>query len=190
MIQYLSHILIPIAHAAEVVTEPAAAGPIQMFGIDWMHLLAQLVNFLIIFWLLSRFIFKPLMKKMEERSHKVEQSLKNVKEIEAKLHSAEESRKAEIQKGHLEAQEIISKAQKTAEESKNQILAEAKAASEKMIEQTKKQLENEKEKLLVEVREAAATMVVTATERILREKIDLKKDEQLIKQSLQGVSVK
>lgn len=174
---------IPVAHAAEA----AAAGPVEMFGLDWKHFVAQLVNFLIIFWLLSRYVFKPLIKKLDERTIKVEQSLKNSKEIEEKLHSAEAARKAEIEKARLEGQQIVSNAQKAAEQTKDMIIAQAKASSEKMLEQTKKELENQKEKLLIEVREAAATMVVAATEKIIREKLDPKKDEQLIKESLKNV---
>ena len=57
----------------------------------------------------------------------------------------------------------------------------------KMLELSKKELENEKSKLMTEVREEAATLIVSATEKIIREKLDLKKDEALIKDSLKGL---
>ncbi|MEK7075716.1 MAG: hypothetical protein AAB948_02915, partial [Patescibacteria group bacterium] len=74
-----------------------------------------------------------------------------------------------------------------AEMNKEQIIAEAKKGAEKVLEQSKKELASEKEKLLVEVREQAATLIVAATEKILREKLDPKRDVELIKESLKGL---
>ncbi|SRR5258708_7175241 len=178
---------IPVAHAAQ---SAAASGPVAIFGLDWKHFVAQLVNFLIIFWLLSRYVFKPLIKKLEERSHKVELSLKHAQEIDDKLKSAEQHRKAEIEKARLEGQDIVNNAQKAAEQTKDMIIAQAKASADKLLEQTKKELANEKEKLIAEVREEAATMIVTATERIIRQKLDPKKDQQLITETLRQVESK
>ena len=65
----------------------------------------------------------------------------------------------------------------------------AKQEQARIILQTQAQLETEKQKALAEVKGEIAGMVVTATEAILQEKINDKKDEELIKQALQKANV-
>ena len=176
---------IPAAHAADAAT--ANPSVTTLFGLNWKLFIAQLINFGIILFVLWKWVFGPLGKKLEERSDKIEKSLKQAEEIEEKHRQAEQARLAEIEKAYKEAGSIIEAAQKTANQTKDQIIAEAKQASERLQAQTKQQLQDEKAKLLQEVRQEAANMVVAATEKIIRQKLDPKKDEQLIKESLKDI---
>lgn len=187
MINAILNSLIPIAHAAEAAGAATSANPFTSFGVDWQHLLAQLVNFLIVFWLLARFVFKPLVKKLDERSHKIDKSLKNAKAIEEKLRQTEEQSKAEIEKSRLRAAEIIANAQRLADKTEADMVRNAQASADKVIVQARKEIAGEKEKLLAEVREEAAGMIMLATEKIIKEKLDAKKDHELIKESLKNL---
>ncbi|MHB8871288.1 MAG: F0F1 ATP synthase subunit B [Candidatus Doudnabacteria bacterium] len=188
MMNEILHILIPIAHAAEAnVSDVANDSVTALLGLDWKLFIAQLINFAIVLIVLWRWVFKPLGAKLEQRTAKIEKSIKESQEIQDQLKQVEQYRKAEMEKIRGEANEIVAKAQKTAEMNKEQIIAEAKKGAEKVLEQSKKELASEKEKLLAEVREEAATLVVAATEKILREKLDSKRDVELIKESLKGL---
>jgi F-type H+-transporting ATPase subunit b len=177
------HELVPLAYAADVA--PAASSNVAtMFGLNWNLFIAQLVNFGIVLFILWKWVFGPLGKKLSERTEKIEKSLLQAKEIEQKHKEAEAERLAQLERARKEAGNIIERAEKLAVQTKEQILAEAKQASEKMIAQTKASLQDEKNKLMREVREEAANLVVAATEKIIRQKLDLKKDQELIKQSL------
>ncbi len=181
-------ILIPVAHAAESGAADVANDSVTaLLGIDWKLFIAQLFNFVIVLFVLWRWVFKPLTSKLEQRSAKIEKSIKEAQEIQEKLKEVEQYKKTEIEKIRGEANEIILKAQKTAESNKEQIISEAKKSAEKVLEQSKKEMQSEKLKLLTEVREEAASLVVLATEKILREKLDPKKDAELIKESLKGL---
>ncbi|TSC65345.1 MAG: F-type H+-transporting ATPase subunit b [Candidatus Doudnabacteria bacterium Gr01-1014_77] len=188
MMNEILQILIPVAHAAEAQAAEAANSSVTaLFGLDWKLFIAQLFNFAIVLIVLWRWVFKPLGAKLEQRTAKIEKSIKEAQEIQDQLKQVEQYRKAEMEKIRGEATEIVAKAQKTAEMNKDQIIAEAKKSAEKVLEQSKKELASEKEKLLIEVREEAATLVVAATEKILREKLDSKRDVELIKESLKGL---
>lgn len=181
-------ILIPVAHATEAgAAEVANDSVTALLGIDWKLFIAQLFNFAIVLLVLWRWVFKPLTTKLEQRSAKIEKSIKESQEIQDQLKGVEQYRKAEIEKIRGEANEIILKAQKTAEANKEEIILEAKKSAERVLEQSKKELASEKTKLLVEVKEEAANLIVAATEKILREKLDPKKDAELIKESLKGL---
>lgn len=190
MIHIFNHILsliVPTAHAAESASAQASPSVTELFGLNWKLFIAQLVNFGIILFVLWKWVFGPVGKKLQERTDKIEKSLQQAKEIEEKHRAAEQHRIMEIEKARKEAGEIVEKAQKAANQTKEQIMAEAKQASEKLIEQTKQQLADEKNKLLREVREEAANLVVLATEKLLRSKLDPHKDAQIIKESLKDL---
>ncbi|MDB4940218.1 MAG: atpF [Candidatus Doudnabacteria bacterium] len=158
-----------------------------LLGLDWKLFLAQLFNFVIVLFVLWRWVFKPLGKKLEERTSKIELSIKHSEEVEQKLKEAEKYRQAEMEKVRAEANTAIAQAQKNAELVKQQILAEAKVSSDKMLEQAKKEIEGEKSRAMADIRTEAANLIVSATEKILREKLDPKRDEQLIKESLKDI---
>ena len=185
ILNYIFYSLIPVAHAAG--SAASSSNPAVLFGLDWKLFLAQLFNFAIILFVLWKWVFGPIGKKLAERTDKIEKSLQQVKEIEEKHKQAEADRILEIEKARKEANTIVEKAQVAANHTKDQILADAKLASEKMILQAKQVLADEKNKLMREVREEAATLVVAAAERLLREKIDVKKDQELIKESLKNL---
>ena len=167
--------------------EPTNTSVTALLGIDWKLFIAQLINFLIVLFILWKWVFKPLGKKLEQRTHKIEQSLQQAKEVEQKLKDAEAFRQAEMEKVRAEANAAIYEAQKNAEKVREELTNAAQAEAAKLLEDARKEINAEKVKMLQEVREEAAILVVAATEKILKEKIDPKKDEQLIKESLKGV---
>ncbi len=167
--------------------EPTNTSVTALLGIDWKLFIAQLVNFLIVLFVLWKWVFKPLGKKLEQRTHKIEQSLEHAKEIEQKLNDAEKFRQAEMEKVRAEANAAIYEAQKNAEKVREELTKAAHEEATKLLEGARKEMDAEKIKMMQEIREEAATLVVAATEKILKEKIDPKKDEQLIKESLKGI---
>ncbi len=65
--------------------------------INWFTVIAQILNFLILVWLLKRFLYKPILKAIDEREEKIELQLKDAEEKEktAKKEQAEFSEKNE-----------------------------------------------------------------------------------------------
>jgi len=57
----------------------------NQFGINPLLLLAQVVNFAVLLFILKRFLYKPILKVLEERKKRIEESLKNAEEIEKRL---------------------------------------------------------------------------------------------------------
>ncbi|MGA7316931.1 MAG: hypothetical protein WBX22_23510, partial [Silvibacterium sp.] len=53
----------------------------QTFGVDWPHLIAQIVSFSIVCFLLQRFAYKPVLKMLEDRRRQIEEGIANTKKI-------------------------------------------------------------------------------------------------------------
>ena len=162
-------------------------GIIGMFGLNWKLFLAQLVNFAIILFILWKFVFGPVIKGMQDRTKKIEDSLNDSDRIEKEKTEFETWKQQEMTKARSEAGMIIGQAKETAETTKQNILEQAKTEQNALVEKAKQQLEAEKQKVVLEAKSEIANMVVASTEKILRAKLDSKADSKLIAESMKGI---
>ena len=93
-------------------------------GFDWHVALANLVNFLIIFFVLKKFAFTPIQKMLRERREKIEKGISDAQKAEKNLSRA-----------NIEKEEIIKEAQDNA----NRILSTSQADGKNLIKDAKTQ---------------------------------------------------
>jgi len=65
----------------------------RTFGVDWPHLIAQIISFCIVCILLQRFAYKPVLKMLEERRQQIAQGQAHAEQIKAELAHTEEQRR-------------------------------------------------------------------------------------------------
>ncbi len=156
-------------------------------GINGKLLLAQIVNFFVLLWVLKRFAYKPVLEALEERRDKIEKGLADAEKSQKKLIEIEEKEKKVLAKARKEAQKIIGKAEEQAKKSQEEIVKEANRRVEKMIEDANKKIEEEKNKMLAEVKGEVAKLVALATEKVIDEKIDEGKDKEMIEKAVEKI---
>lgn len=157
---------------------------IETFHIDAKILIAQIVNFAIVFSVLYFFALKPLMKVMAERTKKIEKGLADAKEMEKKLAITEDDYAAKMKEAKSEAAAIMEKANAQAEAKKAEMIAKAKDEIGAIINQEKAQMQTEKAKVLKEIKAELAELVGASLEKVLEAKLDDKKDGELIKRAI------
>ncbi|HCM67722.1 MAG: ATP synthase F0 subunit B [Candidatus Kerfeldbacteria bacterium RIFCSPLOWO2_01_FULL_48_11] len=155
---------------------------IQTFHVDWKLLVAQLINFSVVLFVVWRFALKPLMKTMADRSQKIEKSLEDAKRIERELTGAEKTREEKLLQARKDAQDIIDGAAKEAERIKSEKIDETKREAADVVEKAKMQIASEKEKMVAEARKEVGGLVIAATEKIVRKKLDDKADHALVEE--------
>lgn len=150
------------------------------FGIKPILLLAQVVNFLVLLYLLKRFLFGPILKVLEERKQKIAESLENSEKIRLELEKTTLEREKKIQQASKEAKKIIEQASLSA----SQIIADAhkKAAEEieKMIAKGQIEIKLEKDKLNQEIRAHLADLVALSMQKITGKVLDDKTKKDLL----------
>ncbi|MBI4811839.1 F0F1 ATP synthase subunit B [Candidatus Falkowbacteria bacterium] len=157
---------------------------IETFHIDTKLLLAQIINFAIVFFVLYFFALKPLLKIMGERTKKIEKSLDDANEIENKLAQTKAEYEVIVAGAKKEANEIIEKAGAAAAEKKKEIITRAKEEVGQIINQEKAKMQTEKARTLKEIKKEVADLVVVSLEKILAEKVDVKKDKEIIRKAI------
>jgi F-type H+-transporting ATPase subunit b len=157
---------------------------LSKIGIDWKLLAAQIINFLVLLFVLYKFAYGPILKMLDDRTKKIEKGLKDSEEAQKKLVEIEAKEKAVLVAAREEAQKIIQKSETTAVQNAKEIEISAKEQSAKILTEAKKQIEQEKNKVMQEVKSEIAGLVMQATEKIIDEKMTSEKDKEMINKAI------
>ena len=99
---------------------------LESLGINIPTLIAQIVNFALLFGLLYLFAYKPVMRMLDERSQRIKESMEQTEYIKEQADRAEEEAKKKIDEASKEGQEVIARAVRTGEEMRQQAQQEAR----------------------------------------------------------------
>lgn len=157
---------------------------LENLGIDWKLLVFQVFNFLLLFFILRKVLYKPILNFLEARRKKIEDGLAKAEKFEEewqKLENIQKEKLAEIEK---EAVKILEKARLDAAKRGEAIVFLAQQKSEKIIEESKRDILLEKDKILQELKKETADYVVFAAEKILGRIINDKDEKEIIRETL------
>lgn len=157
---------------------------IQSLGIDWRLLLAQVINFLVLFWLLKRFAFKPLSEFLSRRSKKIEQGLADAEEVSIERDKLKTLRAKIVAEAEREAKDILTQARARSQEEMEAFVEKAERRKEELVLQARQEIAKEKVDALEGAKKEIARLVFLATEKVLQEKVDASRDRALVEKAL------
>ncbi|MEI7632232.1 MAG: F0F1 ATP synthase subunit B [bacterium] len=174
--------MIPIVFAVE---ETQSSG-IGALGISFSAFLIQLITFVLVFLLLKKFAFKPIVNLLEERRKTIDEGVKagiEFAKVRAKLEKDHEKVMRDVR---IEADKVIANAHK---EARDIIRAAEKTASRKaetMLSDAEVRISGESERAKLALEKDIIGLISEATEAIVGEKVDMKKDGEIIEKILKA----
>jgi F-type H+-transporting ATPase subunit b len=157
------------------------------FGVDLPKLIFQVVNFLLLLYLLNRFLFKPVLKLLDEREARIKKGLEDAEAAARERELARAEREAALDEARKEAQAMVARANKIAEDSRAEILAEAKAQADKVTARAREEITAEKDKAMAELRATVADLALQAAGRLVRSEMDTPTQRRLVEDFLKEV---
>jgi F-type H+-transporting ATPase subunit b len=130
-------------------------------------ILIQAINFLILIFLLTKFLFKPLTKFLADRSAGIEKSLAEAKAANQAAATAQAEYKAQMREAQREIAAIREQGQREIEAERQRLLQASREEAERLVAQAKTEIEAEIKRARVSLREEVATLVLAAAERLL-----------------------
>ncbi|MEX2007189.1 MAG: F0F1 ATP synthase subunit B [Candidatus Levyibacteriota bacterium] len=144
------------------------------FGFDPVLLIAQVVNFLIIIFVLKRFLYKPILEMLKKRKEEVAMGLKQAEEARAQLEDSEIKEKEILKRARLQAQQIVADAKLQAVDEAKAIEENTKLQAQRLIEDARRQTElSEKEtekKLATYVSKLAVELITKSSKQLFSER--------------------
>jgi F0F1-type ATP synthase, subunit b len=112
-----------------------AANPFEGLGINLVQFLAQTINFLLIMYFLNGMVIRPVLRNLEARRKRIEESLENARLADERLANVEKDYQAKLNEANIEAQRIRAEALNAAQQEAQRIRQEALAEVERMRQQ-------------------------------------------------------
>jgi len=155
----------------------------HQLGINWKLLLAQAFNFGIVLIVLTLFVYRPLMKLMEERRKKIEGGVKHAEAMEGKIKEIDVLKQETLAKADKQAAEVIGSAQKKGQVEFQGIVASANKKAEAVIQEAAAVAERKRLAEMEQLTKQAQAMVKLALIKTVE--LDPSKiDEKLIRKAV------
>jgi len=139
-------------------------------GFDWQVALANLFNFLIIFFILKKYAFGPIGKLIKERQDKINEGIENATKNADLLDSTQKEKDEILVSARIESNKIIQETKKDLEVKRTELLDQAKLEAKSIIDNTKQAIEIEKNKMLDEAKKEIVSLAMQATEKLMNNK--------------------
>ena len=158
------------------------------FGVDLPKLAFQIINFLLILYLLNRFLFKRVLGLLDERQEKISKGLEDAEAAARDRELARAEREAALDEARKEAQTMIARATKIAEDSRAEIVAAARAEAEKVAARATEEITAEKQRAIAELRSQVADLALEAAGRLVKSEMNAPTQRRLVEEFLAQVA--
>jgi F-type H+-transporting ATPase subunit b len=153
-------------------------------GLNWTGFLWHTANFVVLLVLLRLVLFKPVTKMLDDRSHRIAESLARADEVRRQAEQADSDRQALLAETRKEADQIRNRADEQAKKILSDAETRAKESEARILAQAQQQIETSRQQMMSDVRAQVADMVVTAVDRVTRQSLDANAQRGLIEQFL------
>jgi len=176
----------------QAVTQFAAAESssgdiLGTLGIDWKLLLFQTIAFLLLLFLLSKFVFPKLGETLEKREKIIEDSIQAARDAEAAASKASVETAKLMKTARKEADEMIATAKVEADVLVDKAEKKSRERSEQIVADAEAEIRGDIEKARTELKKQTIELVAAATEKVVGKSVTAEIDEKLIKSSVDEV---
>ena len=134
-------------------------------GINGPFLISQIINFLILFFLLRRILYKPVLNMLETRREKIRESLAAAETARAEAATRGKENEEIIARAHTEARQIVQRAEESARRREADILAKAQQEAAAVNERERQQIAYERQQAMSQLRDEVARLSLDIARR-------------------------
>lgn len=153
-------------------------------GINLPLLVTFVINFIILFALLSVVLYKPVLKMLDERQARIKESMEQAEQIKEQAARSEEQIQAALETARKEGQTIVAQAAQIGEKLREEAAETARKEAEALIGKARTEIELERDKAMDDLRADFADIAVLAAGKVIKESLDSKKHRKLIDEVL------
>lgn len=143
-------------------------------------IVAQIINFIILLWVLAKFAYKPLLKAMEDRRLRIIQDMDTAEQTRLDAEALKKEYTEQLANARKEASGIVDKANKIAQSTHDEMLEQVQKEKEEMMAAAREKIEQEKQKALADVREEVIALSTQIAGKVLEQKLNTPEDQALV----------
>lgn len=136
------------------------------FGVTWPKFIAQTILFIIVYWVLNKYAFAPIVNVLAERRRRIAEAQDNAEKIKQQLADAEERYNEILANADKEAKALVDEARQSAEAVRERRVQEAIAEAEGVIRKAHESIEQDRRRMEAEVKSAMVSLVAATTSKV------------------------
>lgn len=153
---------------------------VKNFGLNPVLLAAQIVNFLIIFFVLKRFLYKPVLDVLRKRQTTIKEGLEQAENARVKLEKVVIEEKNILRRAQLQSKTMIEDAKKESVEIAKKMNDDAKKHTEKILIDAKEQIARQSLETEKKLAISTSKLAVTFLEKALTDFFSSKEQKEVI----------
>lgn len=161
---------------------------LHTLGIYWPKLIAQMINFAIVLFVLWKFAYRPVLALLAERRQKIAESMENAEKIKAELAKTEAARLEILNKANTQANKFIEEARVAAAKVQETETQKAIAQAEQIIAKAREAAEADRAKMVSELRKEIGNLVVKATAQVTGKILTMDDQKRLVEETNKQVA--
>ena len=153
-------------------------------GINVPVLIAQVINFTVLLIILRLFVYRPVLKMLDERRERIRSGLEAAEMGKEREAEAQRQSQIEIDTARREGQTIVAQAQQVATRIQEEARQQAQQQQESMLERARSEIQMERDNAIAQLRNEFADLTITAAEKVIGQSLDRAAHQRLIEQAL------
>jgi len=154
-------------------------------GINPELLIAQIINFLLLFGLLYAAAYKPVLKMLDKRAKGIQESIDKAESLMTQASEAEQEAQRQLDDAGKAGQNLISKAVVSAETIRGKALEDAKPEVEAFVTRARQTIQEERKEVMEELKKEFSDLTITAARKVIEAELDENKHRKLIEKVLE-----
>ncbi|MFP4456777.1 MAG: F0F1 ATP synthase subunit B [Clostridia bacterium] len=155
--------------------------------IDIRNIIFQIINTLILFFVLRKIFFKPVTKFLDERQNTIKNKIDRTEEDLKEAAKLKEEYEQKLREARQEALSIMDSASSQGEKKREEIISQARTEAERIKEKASAEIESEKEQALTYLRDHLAELATSAASVVLEKSLDTESQAHLVDSFLEGL---
>ena len=147
----------------------------------------SLISFAILFFLLKRFAFPPILEILEERENKIRSEISDAEKLRQEAEGIKADLGRELKSAHEKAQTIIQMAGDESKKIQDKSINETQVKVRQMLSDAEQEIQITRNKLLNEIRTYTAALTMASTEKVLKKALSDDDKKRLVDESIAEV---
>jgi F-type H+-transporting ATPase subunit b len=156
----------------------------EALGVLWGNLLWQCLAFLLLIFLLQRFLFGPVVKMLDERQNRIREAMDQAEQIKADNAAAAQRAEQVIKEAQVQTREMLAQAQQMSQRTISAAQEEARAQRERLLQEAREQIDADTRRAKEELRREVGRLAIFAAGRVIGKSLDDSDHERLVEEAL------
>ena len=157
---------------------------LNSMGISLVTLFWHTANFLLLIFILQRFLYRPVVRMLDERSTRIRESLAQAEAVREETARLEAESRGILDEARREGQQLLAQANRNAEQILTEARRQAQAEGDRLVERARSEIERERDQTFQELREQVADLAISAAGRVVRRSLDEPAQRELVREFL------